>query len=204
MKTNKWVGTWAYRMLSRVTKLLQKQSLFLILEIINLRSHRIRTHVRVRVHVHAVSVHSPGIANTRMKVRLVGDKIAVHRGLAWMAACSFTSFLRQRRKVHRVRSRSIDEVEVSVVVRVNLASFADQFLAPHFLWAWFWLEIRVDGILMSWICQLMASRRQRLGQAIRARSCLCREGKRMERGRGERTWICWGLGFGMMQAGSED
>lgn len=198
-------------MLSRVTKLLQKQSLFLVLEIINLRSHRIRTHVCVRVHVHvhihsvhAVSVHSPGIANTRMKVRLVGDRIAVHRGLAWMAACSFTSFLRQRRKVHRVRSRSIDEVEVSVVVRVNLASFADQFLAPHFLWAWFWLEIRVDGILMSWICQLMASRRQRPRQGIRARCCLCKEGKRMERGRGERTWICWGLGFGMMQAGSED
>ena len=148
MKTNRRVGTRAYRMLSGITKLFQKQSLLLILKIINLRSHRIRTHVHIRS-VHAVSVHCPDIANTRMKVRLVGDRIAVHGGVAWMSACSFTSFLRQRRKVHRARSRSIDEVEVSVVVGVNLASFADQFLAPHFLWAWFWLEIRVDGILMS-------------------------------------------------------
>lgn len=135
-------------MLSGITKLLQKQSLLLILEIIDLRSHYIRTHVRVRVHVHAVSVHSPAVATTRMKVRLVTGRIAVHGGLAWISTSAFSSsVLRQRRKVHRVRSRSIDEVEVSVVVRVNVRSFAES-LAP-FLSAWFWFEMRVYGILMS-------------------------------------------------------
>ena len=145
-----------YRMLSGITKLFQKQSLLLILEIINLRSHHILTHIRVRIwvhvhvhirSVHAVSVHSPGITTTRVKVRLVTGRVAVHGVLAWVSASCVSFFLRQRRKVHRVRSRSIDEVEVSVVVRVNMRSLA-VFLSPS-LFAWFWLEMRVDAILMS-------------------------------------------------------